>query len=534
MQQRVFAVAIAALLMAGVASFAKAATPSQDTQVNATVCSLDQISTWIGVNPGSSPFNPDDLKLALRRRLNACQNLVAKASRFAEGTVLINTGVSPPETCSVEGAPPAEQNDILYLFDKLEFCVYYNTLIAAVSLPSPLFHATQPTYYVILNSAPASSATGNASFSGGGGSSSQSSGHGSGSTSGSGSQSPTGASTSASGNGNGSGSANAPTVPAASGATGTTTGTIDNPSALLLYDIAIRLSPPIAQSENNAFIVPATQWTLANFYNQCLADPPQIDKSTGAPTSGTAGALVIDESTTTNSGSFALVILNGWTRVKYSVAYYRCQNLFDPKTDQAASGRLPAQLGWRGSAEGADYRNGVSFLPIAGYFTFLSTKWYPSTSASGVSSTIQYASPANYVLAYLLPSLTSVTIGDTGLTMTVPRAYDRSTEQLAHQISTELCGVAANTAYWLTVPAQAAPTDTPLCHLASYAADPPAKFATQPDAVRYCKMDTIVWLHIRSRRYSDVPTPAPTADQNHAYACKSQAEAAGITREESS
>jgi hypothetical protein len=191
----------------------------------------------------------------------------------------------------------------------------------------------------------------------------------------------------------------------------------------LLYDIAIRLGPP---AESPAvFFLPAPQWTLASFNAQCLADPPTTDGG------GTFGAVVIDEATITNGGQFGLLAVNGWSYARYSVSIVSC-----PVLTASQDQDLTTVMQWHGYAEGKAYRNGFSFLPIATYFTYLSTKW-----SNGSSTTT--AAP-QLVLNYFLPFTSGITLGDTGPTMSVPRAFDNASGDLLGKLKRSYCSAASS------------------------------------------------------------------------------------------
>ena len=330
----------------------------------AAICSLDNAFQLIQVaSPVASPApTPPPTQLVITdqqkrafliARISACKDDIDAVPRFAKSLIKAQVGNIGQADCN----PTA--SDIFVLFNQLERCVATETALAAV-LPPPTvaFHATRPVLYVIMNSPAAggttpalqSSSQGSAGASGGG-----RSGGGSGQTGGGNSG----------GGGNQTGAGNTP--PATSGAATSSIGTggIDNPSALLLYDIAIRLSPP--GHDDPAFVIPATQWSLSNYYSQCLADPPRDDGG------GTYGALLIDASTTTNGGQFALLIVSGWSYVKYSATLLKCQR--DDADATASSSVYPNNLVWHGYAEGKSYRSGVSFLPIGIWLTYQSTKW---------------------------------------------------------------------------------------------------------------------------------------------------------------
>lgn len=180
--------------------------------------------------------------------------------------------------------------------------------------------------------------------------------------------------------------------------------------------------------------MPATQWTLANYYNQCLADPPVIDEKTRQIIGGTYGAIVIDESTTTNGGQFGLAFVNGWSVAKFSAELVQCT------INPDFPGQSPNTVVWHGYAEGKSYRFGLSFLPLATWLTFLSTKWNGGTNTVA-NATTSLTTP-QFVLAYFLGQTAGVTIGDTGTTMTVPRAYDNAAGDLLGQLNGKYCATA--------------------------------------------------------------------------------------------
>jgi hypothetical protein len=349
--------------------------------------------------------------LLLERRIEACENQINAAPAYSKRYVDIQYGKGVAPNCQ-PAAMVTRPQELIYLYDQLERCVAYENLLAAVPAPPLLFHSIRPTMYILINSLPPAATQ---PATGGGTTAGASSGKGtsSGATS---AQSSSGGQSSNAG---------------ASGGTSQTSGGggIDNPGTLLLYDLAMRLEPGDETEPappNRVFFIPAPQWTLSSFYNQCLSDPPD-------GTGGTLGAIVVDESTTSNGGQFGLFFVNGWAYVKYSAQLLMC----DPPSPLNTTTAFPIELTWHGYGEGKDYRNAISFLPIATWLTYISTKWIPSsTFTSGTTNfSINPSEPWNYALQPFLTASAQITLGDTGATMTVPRAYDNASVDLLSNLN---------------------------------------------------------------------------------------------------
>lgn len=381
-----------------------------------SICSTDNALTFAiqavpalaaPARPATPTLTLDDVATIFKQRISACAATIEQAPAFARISVKLTQGFDRPPSCDALPQPvrPATLVYVLSLLDQLDNCAAYATLLGAVPAPTISFKANHPTIYVI-NSTGSTAGTPSAAASSGGGAAG---GSGGGKTRGSGGGGGGGA---GSGGGGAGPSAPAPASPSAGGSAlaSTGSGSIDNAAALLLYDLAIRFG----YSGSDIDVVPAPAWSLTDFNNQCVADPP-AGTSDSDISRGTLGAIVLDEATTTNGGSFALLFVNGWTRVKYSV------NILDCHSDS-----FPSALAWHGFAEGQSFRNGVAFLPINTYLTYLSTKWTNGTSTTSAATTVGTVA----ALGYFSQPTSGLTIGDTGSTMTIPRAYDDAAQNL--------------------------------------------------------------------------------------------------------
>jgi len=380
-------------------------------------------------------LQPNDVYDLLNARIKACGVEIWAAPAFAHLSVKVAQGFAyqrapicydPDKPAPDVATKQKTLQAVFKLFDQLENCISYVSALQAVVPPTITFKALRPTIYVIVNSPAVNGGQSSAGSGGGGGGGAKGGGSAKGGASGA-SSAGGGASTASSagggtltassaGSGGGGGSSASGAGGGSSSAGGgggsgsavssTGTGATDNPGTLMVYDIAIRLG----NTAPDVVVIPASAWALADFNNQCLADPPSADGDRG-----TIGAISVEEATVTNGGSFGLIGVNGWTRVKYSVSLFACD-----------ANSFPSKRVWHGFAEGHNFRNGFSMLPISTYLTYISTKWTPATSSTNTVNTAATLAAINY----LLPSTSGITIGDTSATMTVPRAYDDAANDL--------------------------------------------------------------------------------------------------------
>lgn len=313
--------------------------------------------------------------------------------------------------------------DPYLLMDVLQGCASYVAALNAVVIPTPLYRTALPTLYVIMASGGVPLAKG--------------------SKSGSPSSTTSGASTNSTTTSSSSGGSTAPT--ASAGAGGGTTG-IDNPNSLLLFTIAQQLQEALIQKTTNMEVIPASLWTIEDFNAQCIADP--WERETDGRLHGTYGALLLDGSTTNDPSEFGLLFTAGWTRARYHVTVVTCDN---PPTFQSVER-------WSDFVEGYNRRIGISFVPVAGYFAYLASKWQqqttlllatPAPAASGAPAVSTSPAPVDQGtvintaglqgLGNFLAGTSNLSIGDTSAPMTVPRAFSDLAKTLTKDFIRDYC-----------------------------------------------------------------------------------------------
>ena len=294
-----------ALNMAGPSgAVAQSAAPS----LSSSICTTSDLNDIVAVynfdspNYRSAESIPQGVKSYLAQlligRLNACAALAGQTAVRSACT----TGQS--------------QADPRALWEQLKFC---EGALGLQPHERPLIATQEPTFYVLLSiGAPG------AGPSGGGGS---------------GATKPANAGGGGGGGKGGSGPASGSTA---------TGSTVDNPASFLLFLIAQRLENDVCARSGISMqdcnvrhpvaVVPESYWTLEDFRAQCLEDP-YLPNDPGNPFGvgqnapagrGTLGAVVLNGSTVSVDGTFAIFTVYGSSEANYAAQLVTCNSSGGP------------------------------------------------------------------------------------------------------------------------------------------------------------------------------------------------------------
>ncbi|HEY9180757.1 MAG TPA: hypothetical protein VIO32_08545 [Candidatus Baltobacteraceae bacterium] len=180
---------------------------------------------------------------------------------------------------------------------------------------------------------------------------------------------------------------------------GSTTG-VDNAGAQLLWSIATQMQADFYLNQES-LVMPEPTWAAADFNNQCLGDR-----------TGTMGGVSIGLWTATSAADNWLLVNNGWTQTAYIASFLTCSATPGPPTISRVF-----------NVSGHSYRNQFSFLPLFLY-------WSYRLAAAGGSSQIGTGVLAGLAVTGSNSQLSSITLGNVGGMVTVPRAYIDSASNL--------------------------------------------------------------------------------------------------------
>ncbi len=311
---------------------AQSAAPS----LSSSICSTGDLYDVIAVYNFDSPNYraADSIPLGVKSylaqlligRLNACAALA--------GQTVARSACSPSQS----------QTDPRTLWEQLKFC---EGVLGRQPQERPLIATQEPTFYVLLSiGAPSAGPSG-------------------GSSGGSSSSKPPSA---GGGGGGGSKGGSGP----ATGST-TTGSSVDNPASFLLFTIANRLERDVCarsaismqecNSRHPVAVVPESYWTLEDFRAQCLEDP-YVPNDPGNPFGvgqnapaghGTLGAVVLNGSTVTVDGTFAIFTIYGSSEANYAAQVVTCNSSGGPALANV----------WSDNISGSNKTTAISFFPIA-------------------------------------------------------------------------------------------------------------------------------------------------------------------------
>ncbi|HEY7993408.1 MAG TPA: hypothetical protein VID24_04325 [Candidatus Eremiobacteraceae bacterium] len=321
------AATFASALPAGAAAASHPAVQSLST----STCTTNDLNDIVAVYGFDSPT----YKSAAPTVPQGVKSYLSRLLTTRLGSCASQAGASAMKACS----PGTRETDPRALWQQLKFCVGVVALEHPAK-PDPLMIAQEPTLYVLLSI-------------------------GGGSGGGSGGTSPAKGPTSSASGRSGSGPA-----------TGTTaTGSaVDNPADFLLFLTAQRLERDICSrvgisaktcdAQHPVAVVPESNWTLEDLQTQCSGDPyvandpnnPYGANTSGAPAGhGTIGAIVLNGSTVTADGTFAVFTVYGSSEANYTAQVLGCQSGSPPYLSEI----------WSDNISNGNKTTALSFFPFA-------------------------------------------------------------------------------------------------------------------------------------------------------------------------
>jgi|GEM_PF-5545332 len=412
MRQKAFAFVVAAVMLAcslGISPYtgADAATSAAQSLPMATCNSADLTNIVAVYNFDSPNYRSTEglpqgvrsyLAGLLTSRLNACATLAGPAAKSA---------------CTPNGG----QRDPRALWEQLEFC---EGILGLGPQAQPLVAAQEPTFYVLLSvgAGPGGSPGGTsqakaAAPSGGGGGGKGGSGPATGST-----------------------------------ATGSS---VDNPAYFLLFVIAQRLERDVCARSNISkedcdaqhpvAVVPESTWNLEDFRTQCLDDPyvpndPNNPFGTGqsaAAGHGTLGAIVLNGSTVTADGTFAIVTIYGSSEANFAAQAVSCNSGAAPNLSTV----------WSDNISDGNKTTALSFFPIALAGTLLEANSAahaaavpapnPSSSPNQLSTFISYQN--SVALGTFAANTSNLALGNPSSGLTFRHTFEGWASKLAANLN---------------------------------------------------------------------------------------------------
>lgn len=352
----------------------------------------------------AAPTVPDGVKSYLARLLTA-----------RLGSCASQAGASATKACS----PGARETDPRALWQQLKFCVGVVALEHPAK-PDPLMMAQEPTLYVLL------------SIGGGSGGSS-------------------GGTSPAKGGSSGSSSGRSGSGPA----TGTTaTGSaVDNPADFLLFLTAQRLehdicaragvSAQVCDAQHPVAVVPESNWTLEDLQTQCTGDPyvandpnnPYGAVSSGAPAGhGTIGAIVLNGSTVTADGTFAVFTVYGSSEANYTAQVLDCESGAPPYLSEI----------WSDNISNGNKTTALSFFPFALAGTLIAANSAarsaaapapgPSSAPGQLSSFISYQT--DIALGTFAANSSGLALGNPSSGLTFRHTFEAWAQSLSDNLAT--------------------------------------------------------------------------------------------------
>jgi hypothetical protein len=374
-------------------------------------CTTDDLNDIVAVYDFDSPTYksaaptvPDGVKSYLARLLTA-----------RLGSCASQAGASASKACS----PGLHEADPHALWQQLKFCVGVVALQHPAK-PDPLLMAQEPTFYVLLS-------IGGGPGGGSGGTSAAKSAP-SGSTGGRSSSGP------------------------ASGSTATGSA-VDNPADFLLFLTAQRLERDVCarvgvsvkacDAQHPVAVVPESNWTLEDLQTQCTGDPyvandpnnPYGPRTGQAPAGhGTLGAVVLNGSTVTADGTFAVFTIYGSSEANYTAQVLGCDSGSPPFLSEI----------WSDNISNGNKTTALSFFPFALAGTLLAANSAaraaaapapgPSSAPGQVSAFINYQT--DIALGTFAASSSSLALGNPSSGLTFRHTFEAWAESLSDNLDT--------------------------------------------------------------------------------------------------
>jgi hypothetical protein len=414
MIQKAFAFAAACGLIAMLAVGPVGAQGSSQT-LSASICGTDDLANVIAIYDFDSPTYksaPASVPPGVRSYL--AQLLTGRLQACAQ-----HAGPAAAAACS----PAPRESDPHALWEQLKFCEGVLGLTPLSKSGSqtgsgpgvPLVSAQEPTFYVILGVGAGPGGPPGGQSSGGGGGKS--------------------------GGGGG-------------GATGSTStgSTVDNPAYFLLFLVAQRLERDICarsgvsltdcDAQHPVAVLPESTWNLEDLRTQC-ADDPYVANDPNNPYGGagnraqaghgTLGAIVLNGSTVTADGTFAVFTVYGSSEANYSAQAVEC-----------STGSAPfLSTVWSDNISNGNKTTALSFFPIALAGTLIAAHSAakeaslpapgPSSSPSVLSTYINFQT--DVALGTFAANTSSLALGNPSSGLTFRHTFEAWSTSLANGLN---------------------------------------------------------------------------------------------------
>jgi hypothetical protein len=374
-------------------------------------CTTDDLNDIVAVYG----FDSSTYKSAAPTVPEGVKSYLARLLTTRLGTCASQAGASAAKACS----PGARQTDPRALWQQLKFCVGVVALEHPAK-PDPLMVAQEPTLYVLLS-------IGGGSGGSSGGTSPTKSG-------------PAGATSGRSGSGPATGS--------------TATGSaVDNPADFLLFLTAQRLERDICSrvgvtaqacdAQHPVAVVPESNWTLEDLQTQCTGDPyvandpnnPYGSATTQTPAGhGTIGAIVLNGSTVTADGTFAVFTVYGSSEANYTAQVLDCKSGSPPYLSEI----------WSDNISNGNKTTALSFFPFALAGTLIAANSAaraasapapsPSSAPGELSTFINYQT--DIALGTFAANSSSLALGNPSSGLTFRHTFEAWAQSLSDNLNT--------------------------------------------------------------------------------------------------
>jgi hypothetical protein len=408
MNRKVFSVVLACSLI-GTFVTAAAGASSPPQPLSTSICGTGDLADIVSIYN----FDAPGYKSASQSVPPGVKSYLAQVLAGRLQTCAALAGPSASQACS----PGSHESDPHALWMQLKFCEGVLGLQPHARQGTPLVVAQEPTFYVVLGVGAGS----------GGAPGGQSSGGGGGSKGG-----------------------------AATGST-STGSSVDNPAYFLLFLVAQKLERDVCSrsgistkdcdSQHPVAVLPETTWNLEDLRTQC-ADDPYVANDPNDPYGaldgrksaghGTIGAVVLNGSTVTADGTFAVFTVYGSSEANYSTQVVEC-------TPRAAPFLSTV---WSDNISNGNKTTAMSFFPIALAGTLLAARsaarvaTLPAPNASSSPSVVNnfLSYQTSVALGTFAANSSSLTLGNPSSGLTFRHTFEAWAVSLADNLNA-FCGL---------------------------------------------------------------------------------------------
>ena len=404
MIHRLFAIVVACSFVSALTAGAEGAQGASQT-LSPSVCGTGDLAGVISIYNFDSPsYKSASASVPPGVKSYLAQLLAGRLEACAQ-----HAGPGAAAACS----PPQRESDPHALWQQLKFCEGVLGIQPLAKSGVPLVVAQEPTVYVVLSI-------------------------GAGSGGAPGGQGPSG------GGGKGGGGA-------ATGSTATGSS-VDNPAYFLLFLVAQRLERDVCSrsgitlqscdAQHPVAVIPESTWNLEDLRTQCADDPyvaNDVNNPYGSPGErtpaghGTIGAIVLNGSTVTADGTFAVFTVYGSSEANFSAQVVKCGDGAAPFLTTV----------WSDNISNGNKTTALSFFPIALAGTLIEARaaareaTLPAPNASSspnvVNSFLNYQT--SVALGTFAANSGSLTLGNPSSGLTFRHTFEAWANSLAHNLN---------------------------------------------------------------------------------------------------